>query len=481
MKFLRDVIVMGALATLVFALPAGAVAVPWQHAKEVALPKGATGIPDGFLPSLSCVSARECVAAGDYTTSDGVTEGLIASETNGVWRAPISLVPPVGASANPDVTIYDVSCGGAGNCAAVGSYLDSARNIVPLTANEVDGRWQRSRELTLPKNALVEGQSGELRDVDCASVNNCSAVGEYFDNYRAYPRSQGFVATEVRGHWSSASEVTTAQKANFNPFVDFAQLACSSLGNCVGVGSFIDAQDVTEGLVVSQVRGVWHKGEEVPLPSNASAFSGASLSEVSCLAHSTCAALGTFISQTGALEAMTTSGANGSWGRAIELAMPPGSNANPHVFLFGFNGIDCANSRNCSVGGQYQDSAGKYQGFLANEVNGVWSQAVEMTLPSGGVTGGANGGVVALACPAVGECQASGSYLDSAGTYQAVTLSEVDGVWQRGTKVTLPAGASTVGVDGGIYAIVCPSASACVGVGSYLKSGAVYEGFTLQT
>ena len=124
---------------------------------------------------------------------------------------------------------------------------------------------------------------------------------------------------------------------------------------------------------------------------------------------------------------------------------------------------------------------GNYQGFLANEVNGVWSQAVEMSLPSGGVSGGQNGGVVALACPSVGECQASGSYLDSAGTYQAVTLSEVNGVWQRGTKVTLPGGASTVGVDGGIYAIVCPSASACVGVGSYLKGGAAYEGFTLQT
>jgi hypothetical protein len=387
----------------------------------------------------------------------------------------------VGASANPDVTIYDVSCGAAGNCAAVGSYLDSARSIVPFTANEAGGTWERARELALPKNALLAGQTAELRDVDCVSANNCSAVGEYFDNYRAYPRSQGFVASEVRGHWSSASEVTMADSTNFNPFVNFAQLACSSLGNCVGVGSFIDVHDVTEGLIVNEVRGVWHKGEEVPLPDNASGFSGASLSEVSCLAHSTCAALGTFISQTGALEAMTTSGASGRWSRAVELAMPPGSNANPHAFLFGFNGIACASTGNCSVGGQYQDSSGKYQGFLANEVHGVWTQAAEMLLPSGGVTGGQNGGVVAVACPKAGECQASGSYLDSAGAYQAVTLSEVNGVWQRGTKVTLPGGASTVGVDGGIYAIDCPSAATCVGVGSYLKGGAVYEGFTLQT
>ncbi len=481
MKFLRDAIVMGTLAALSFALPASAVTVPWQNARAVTLPKGATGIPDGFLPSLSCVSATECVAGGDYSNTAGAVIGLIVSETNGVWRAPISLVPPVGADANPDVTIFDVSCGAAGNCAAVGSYEDSAKNVVPFTANEVGGRWLRSRELVLPKNALVNGQAGELRGVDCLSANNCSAVGEYFDNYQAIPRSQGFVATEVRGHWSDATEVKMAARTNFNPFVTFSQLACSSLGNCVGVGSFIDAHDVTQGLIVSQVRGVWHSGEEVPLPTNASAFAGASLSEVTCLANSSCAALGTYNSNTGGVEAMTTSGVNGTWDRATGLAMPVGADANPHAFLFGFNSIACASPGNCSVGGQYRDSAGAYQGFLANETSDVWSQAVEMEMPDGGVSGGQNGGVVSVACPAAGECQASGSYIDSAGAYQAVTLSEVDGVWQRGAKVTLPDGATSVGVDGGIYAIVCPSPTSCVGVGTYLKAGTVYEGLTLQT
>jgi hypothetical protein len=481
MKFLRDALVMGTLAALSFALPASAVTVPWQNAREVSLPKGATGIPDGFLPSLSCVSASECVAGGDYSTAAGAVQGLIVSETNGVWRAPISLVPPVGADANPDVTIFDVSCGAAGNCAAVGSYEDSAKNVVPFTANEVGGQWLRSRELVLPKNALVNGQDGGVRDVVCVTANNCSAVGEYFDNYRAIPRSQGFVATEVRGHWSVAAEVTLAEWANFNPFITFSQLACSSLGNCVGVGSFIDEHDVTQGLVVSQVRGAWRKGEEVPLPSHASAFAGASLSEVTCLADSSCAALGTFISNTGGIEAMSTSGAEGTWARASEIAMPTGASADPNAFLFGFGGIACASPGNCSLGGQYRDSAGTYEGFLANQVNGVWSQAVEMALPDGGVSGGKNGGVVAVACPGVGECQASGSYLDSAGNYQAVTLSEANGVWQRGTKVILPDGAASVGVDGGIYAIVCPSPTSCVGVGSYLEGGSVYEGFTLQT
>ena len=436
MKFLRSAVVIGTLAALVFSLPASAVVVPWSNAKEVALPKGATGIPDGFLPSLSCVaSTKDCVAAGDYSTSTGNSEGLIATETNGTWRAPVSLVAPVGAASNPNVTVYDVSCGAVGNCAAVGEYEDSARNSVPFTANEVGGKWERAVELKLPANALVSGQAGAVRDVVCSTSNNCSAVGEYFDNSPKYPRSQAFVATETRGHWSDATEVTYAVKTNFNPFVNLAQLSCSSVGNCVGVGSFIDANDVTEGLLVSQVRGVWHKAEEVTLPSSASAFAGATLDEVTCIAHSSCDALGTYISSTGDIEAMAASGAGGVWQQARELTMPAGASANPHVFLFGFDGMACASAGNCSVGGQYQDSSGSYQGFLANEVNGVWSPAVEMALPSGGASGGQNGGVVALSCPSVGECQASGSYLSTAGSYQALTLSEVHGVWQRGKKV----------------------------------------------
>ena len=99
--------------------------------------------------------------------------------------------------------------------------------------------------------------------------------------------------------------------------------------------------------------------------------------------------------------------------------------------------------------------------------------------PTNGDSGGQNGGVVAISCPSLGDCQASGSYLDTSGNYQAVVFGETDGVWQRGTEVTLPSGAGTVGVDGGIYAIYCASATSCVGVGSYLKGASTYEGFTL--
>jgi hypothetical protein len=200
---------------------------------------------------------------------------------------------------------------------------------------------------------------------------------------------------------------------------------------------------------------------------------------VTCLKDSSCAAFGTFNATNGAQEAMSASETGGVWGAATALNIPTNAATNPHVFLFGFGGIACATADNCSVGGQYKDSDGDYQGFLENEVNGAWSPATEATLPTNGNSGGQNGGVVAISCPSLGDCQASGSYLDTSGNYQAVVFGETDGVWQRGTEVTLPSGAVTVGVDGGIYAIYCASATSCVGVGSYLKGASTYEGFTL--
>ena len=60
------------------------------------------------------------------------------------------------------------------------------------------------------------------------------------------------------------------------------------------------------------------------------------------------------------------------------------------------------------------------------------------SLPSGALSAGKNGGVVALACPAVGNCRASGAYLDASNHYQAVVVTETNGVWATGVKVVLP-------------------------------------------
>jgi hypothetical protein len=480
MKLLRAVLLGAAICTLASVLPASAgTTTAFQSAKEVTLPSGALGIPQGYLPVLSCVSAGNCVAGGDYTNASGNENGLILNEANGTWSAPITLEAPTGAATAPNLMIYGLSCSSVGNCAAVGNYQDSAGDGQAFVANEVAKSWGRAEEVALPSNALSAGQDAIVHSVVCSSNKNCSAVGSYFDDSAA-PFSLGFDLSEVNGTWKSAQEISFTSSTNVNPFVTISQIACTSTGNCTGVGSYIDANGVNQGFFVDQVNGVWSPGEAVTLPANASAYAGASLSEVAC-AKGACTVLGTYLTNTGALEALSASNVGGAWARASELTMPAGAAVNPHAYLYGFLGISCANAQNCAAGGQYRDASGNYQGFLVSEVNGTWTSAVELPLPTGAMSAGANGGVVSLTCPKAGDCRAGAAYLDASSNYQALTVTEVGGTWQSGAKVTLPGGASTVGVDGGIYAMVCSSVNACTAIGSYLKNTTIYDGFTLNT
>ncbi|MHB8378983.1 MAG: hypothetical protein ACYDB2_03565 [Acidimicrobiales bacterium] len=481
MKSLPIAVLLGALVALTTVVPASASPAPsWQNAKQAELPKGARGLPQGYLPTLTCVSPGNCEAGGAYAVGGGV-QGVILNETNATWTAPVTLKAPSDVAKGGGVTIYGLSCGALGNCAAVGSYTDRAGNVQSFIANEARGRWSGATKVTLPANAVATRQNALLRSVSCPSLGDCSAVGDYQDNDAVASRTVGFVMNEVRGTWQRALEITTEATPNVNPFVAMNQIACASNAHCVAVGSFVDSNSVTQALVVTEVRGVWSRGVSLSLPLNASVYAGAAVTEVTCVKRSTCAALGTYNSATGAVEGMSASEHGATWGRATELTMPPNAGVNPRVFLYGFNGIACASANNCSVGGQYVDGAGHYQGFLDSEVAGTWTSAVQLSLPSAGTSAGKNGGVIALSCPIAGNCRAGAAYLDAAGNYQALVVSQVDGAWQVGQKVVLPGGAATVGIDGGLYALVCPSATSCTGTGSFLSNATTYQGFTLAS
>jgi hypothetical protein len=482
MKPLRTAIVIATLVTLSSVVSASASATfAWTKAKQAALPAGATGLPAGYLPTLSCVSAGNCEAGGAYSSANGTVEGMVLNEVNGTWTKPTTLVAPANAAANPGLTVYGLSCGAIGNCAVVGSYQDSALNIQAFVANEVNQKWSTAKEVSLPVNALGTGQTALVRSVVCMSSGSCSAVGSYLDNATPTPRSVGFVVDEVGGSWQNASEISVTSSTNSDPYVTMGQISCSSASNCVAVGSFIDVNDVGQGLLVDQVNGAWSRGVTLTLPANASAYAGASLSEVACVKRSNCAVLGTYNTNTGAVEGLSATESGGQWPRAQELVMPSNAATNPHVFLYGFQGLACATSGNCSLGGQYENGAGQFEGFLENENAGAWKSAVALALPSGAQQAGKNGGVVAISCPRVGSCRAGAAYLDRTGIYQALVVTETNGTWQRGTEVILPGAATSVGVDGGVYSVVCVSTNTCTATGSYLGASTMYEGFILNS
>lgn len=480
MKFLRTALVFAATATVV-AVPALAGAAPtWPGARIVALPSGAKGVPQGYLPALGCASVGNCVAGGAYTNAAGDNKGLLLSEVAGVWRSPVTITPPADAAAVAAVNVFSAACGAPGNCAAVGTYQDKSGNSQGFVDTEVGGVWRGAVTVVLPANAVAGGQNAQIHSIACTSGGNCSAVGTYSAKAAPLASTQGLVLNEVTGTWQRALEVRLPASTNANPFVLLNQVACASAGNCAAVGSYIDANDVTHGLVVSEAASRWSPGLALALPGNASAYPDAALSSVSCVSPGNCAAIGNYANSGGDVEALAVTEANRSWKRASALVMPAGAASNPRVFLYGFNAIACASLNNCSAGGQYVDGAGHYQGFLVNQVNANWQGASELKLPSDGAQAGKNGGVVALTCTSSVNCSAGAAYLDAAGNYQAAVLNRVNGTWQGATKVALPAAAASVGVDGGVYGLICKAANRCTGVGSYLRSATVYEGFTLS-
>jgi hypothetical protein len=483
MRPLRRALALIFAASIAATDPVGASALPtWQSAQIVQLPAGGVTIPQGYLPALACPSAGNCIAAGLYADFTNSYQGLIATEVAGVWQSPTAIVAPSNGGSVASPTPYAASCASVGNCAIVGGYLDTQLDQYAFVDEEKGGAWSTAAELTLPTTAIGSGQIAQLRAVDCPSAGNCVGVGDFLaqGSSTLQPPQMPMVAVEVHGSWSTRA-ITLPAGASVSPFASLGQVTCASAGNCVATGTYLDVNNVTHGVVVRLSGGVLSPGAAIVLPANASAYPNVTVGASTCVTSGPCVVIGTYLTTRGRREGFALQGANATWPRATMLRMPLGAAVNPRVFYYGFAGLACTSAGNCATGGQYVDIAGHYQGFLISEVGGAWQVATEMALPNGASRAGANGGVVAMTCPAAGTCTAGAAYLDAQGNYQALLLSETNASWTQATSVDLPGSAATVGLYGGIYAVVCASSTSCTATGSYLDNAGNYQGFTVAT
>jgi hypothetical protein len=143
--------------------------------------------------------------------------------------------------------------------------------------------------------------------VSCASAGNCSAGGVYTDNSVPNNR-EGFVVSESNGVWGTATEVPGLGALNTTGDAEVDSVSCASAGNCSAGGFYRDRSGHTQGFVISESNGVWHKAIEMP--------------------------------GLGALNA--------------------GGSA-------GVGPVSCASAGKCSVGGVYEDGRGDFQGFVASK------------------------------------------------------------------------------------------------------------------
>ena len=157
----------------------------WHAAIEV---PGIAALNQGeaAVNSVSCASAGNCAVGGFYSDSSR-QQAFVASEVNGTWHAAREVA---GTLNQVDAAVNSVSCASAGNCAAAGYYSNRGQAFV---ASEVNGTWHAAIEVP-GIAALNQGDDAAVNSVSCAMAGNCAAVGYYLDSSR---HAQAFVVNQT--------------------------------------------------------------------------------------------------------------------------------------------------------------------------------------------------------------------------------------------------------------------------------------------
>jgi len=147
----------------------------WRQAIEVpglgTLNKGG----NAAVSSVSCASAESCAAGGAYTDGGGHQQGFVAVKRNGRWRQAIE-VPGLGTlNKGGTAAVNSVSCASAGNCSAGGDYsTDTSGATQAFVVSERNGSWGAAQQVA---GALNVGGEASVGSVSCASAGSCSAGG----------------------------------------------------------------------------------------------------------------------------------------------------------------------------------------------------------------------------------------------------------------------------------------------------------------
>src|SRR5215470_1867332 len=155
----------------------------WAAARAVAGTRSCCG--GAVVTSVSCASAGNCAAGGQWDYG-GYNAAFLVNEKNGVWGPGIR-VPGLNRVAR-DAYLSSVSCASAGNCAAGGEYGGAGSGV--FVVRETNSVW--GKQATVPGlGALNKGSSLGVNSVSCASARSCVAGGYYQEAGRY--ALQGFV------------------------------------------------------------------------------------------------------------------------------------------------------------------------------------------------------------------------------------------------------------------------------------------------
>jgi len=174
----------------------------WGTPQVLTSPGNAASNPEAILSGVSCWSAGNCVAVGSYEDLPS-QRPMEATETNGSWSQLTELSQlPTGASSY-NALMLAVSCPTAGNCVATGEYGTNGTIVAAMVEEETNGSWLQATQVDLPNNVNPFQATGTA--VSCAdTVANCTMAGDYDDG----SQDQAIADSETNGTWAQAVAIT---------------------------------------------------------------------------------------------------------------------------------------------------------------------------------------------------------------------------------------------------------------------------------
>jgi hypothetical protein len=268
------------------------------------------------VTSVSCPSARNCVAAGDSDLGAFVTR-----QVKGVWRQPALILH--GLHGLPRA---ELSCWSAGNCVAARS----------LTATDLHGVWGTVQVIPgLPVTPQVTS-------VSCARDGYCAVAGYYPPPTYSSGPSGAFVATGQNGTWGTA--------VTWPGVTAVVTVSCPSAGNCAAVGG--PGPGISPPpFVVSQKDGVWGPPEAPP-----GTWTNVTITSLTCWSAGNCGLGGRYVSAPGRRnEPFVASETNGRW--TAPEALPGITALNKYQpNSSSVAAVSCPSARRCTAVGTYTDA-----------------------------------------------------------------------------------------------------------------------------
>jgi hypothetical protein len=174
--------------------------------------------------------------------------GVAAAASGGTWGTAREMPGTAALDQGLPAEALSVSCASAGNCSAGGTYADVPDSSQAFVASEVNGTWQKAREVA---GTLNQGRAAVVNSVSCASAGNCAAGGSYSDG-SVSATEQAFVASEVNGTWQKAIEVPGTAALNQGGEAAVNSVSCAMAGNCAAVGYYFDSSRHAQAFVVNE-------------------------------------------------------------------------------------------------------------------------------------------------------------------------------------------------------------------------------------